>query len=83
MSLQTVCFESRAETWTKSRLESAAIFKASFSDISPRFGDSFCLSFGKPIPMDDYLNLSINEFNDLLYEKMIQAEKIALKNVGR
>ena len=54
-----------------------------YSDISPRFGDSFCLSFGKPIPMDDYLNLSINEFNDLLYEKMIQAEKIALKNVGR
>jgi len=54
-----------------------------YSEISPRFRGAFCLSFGKPILMDDYLNLSIQEFNEFLNEKMIKAEKIALKNVGR
>ena len=33
--------------------------------------------------MNDYLKLNIDEFNTLLQEKMINAEKIALKNVGR
>ena len=54
-----------------------------YSKVSPRFRDTFCLSIGQPISMDDCLNLTIKEFNVLLNEKMIKAEKIALKNVGR
>ena len=54
-----------------------------YSKTSPNFGDKFCLSFGQPILMNDKLNLTIEEFNASLYKKMINAEKIALKNVGR
>ncbi len=54
-----------------------------YSKVSPSFRGSFCCSFGQPISMDDYLNLTIKEFNEFLNEKMIKAEKIALKNVGR
>ena len=54
-----------------------------YSKISPRFRDSFCLSLGQPILIDDCLNLTIKEFNEQLNEKMIKAEKIALKNFGR
>ena len=54
-----------------------------YSKISPRFRCKFCLSFGQPISMNNYLKFTIKEFNKLLHEKMIKAEKIALKNVGR
>ena len=54
-----------------------------YSKVSPTFGDAFCLSLGQPISMNDCLNLTIKEFNEFLNEKMIKAEKIALKNVGR
>ena len=54
-----------------------------YSKISPNFGSQFCLSFGKPLSMDDYLNFSIKDFNKFLNEKMIEEEKKALKNVGR
>ena len=54
-----------------------------YSNISPRFRGAFCLSFGQPISMNNNQNLNINEFNELLNEKMIKAEIIALKNVGR
>ena len=54
-----------------------------YSEVNPRFRGRFCLTFGQPISIDDYLNLTINEFNELLNEKMIKAEKKALKNVGR
>ena len=54
-----------------------------YSNLSPRFRSKFCLSFGQPLSMNDYLKFTIKEFNKLLYEKMIKAEKIALKNVGR
>ncbi len=54
-----------------------------YSKISPQFRSEFCLSFGKPIVMNDYLDFSIEEFNIFLNEKMIIEEKIALKNVGR
>ena len=54
-----------------------------YSKISPKFRDEFCLSFGKPIVMNDYLNITVKEFNQLLNEKMNQEEKIALNNVGR
>ena len=54
-----------------------------YSKESPIFGSEFCLSLGQPILMNDYLNFSIKEFNDFLHSKMIKAEEIALKNVGR
>ena len=54
-----------------------------YSKVSPNFRSEFCLSFGQPILMNDYLNLTIREFNEFLNEKMIKAEKVALKNVGR
>ena len=54
-----------------------------YSKVSPEFRGEFCLSLGQPIAINDYLNSSINEFNKFLYEKMIQEEEKALKNVGR
>ena len=54
-----------------------------YSDLSPKFRSNFCLVFGKPISVNDYLKFSIDEFNKLLYEKITHAEKIALKNIGR
>ena len=54
-----------------------------YSEVSPKFRSKFCLSFGKPIAINDYLDLSIKEFNKFLNEKMIKEEKTALENVGR
>ena len=54
-----------------------------YSEVSPKFRSQFCLSFGQPIIMNDYLNLNILEFNNFLYKKMIKEEEIALKNVRR
>ena len=54
-----------------------------YGNVSPKFRDKFCLSFGKPIAMNDYLSFNVKEFNQLLNEKMNQEEKIALYNVGR
>ena len=54
-----------------------------YSKVSPGFRSKFCLSFGQPIAMKDYLNCNINEFNKFLYEKMIREEEIALENIGR
>jgi len=54
-----------------------------YSKVPPNFRGEFCLSFGKPIEINDYLNVSIKEFNTFLYKKMIQQEEEALKNVGR
>ncbi|WP_033830030.1 lysophospholipid acyltransferase family protein [Prochlorococcus marinus] len=54
-----------------------------YSKVPPNFRSEFCLSFGKPIAINDYLNFSIKEFNMFLYKKMIQQEEEALKNVGR
>ena len=54
-----------------------------YSKVPPNFRGDFCLSFGKPIAINDYIRLTIKEFNKLLQEKMIDAEKIALNNVGR
>ena len=54
-----------------------------YSKVPPNFRGEFCLSFGQPISMNDCLKLTIKEFNNFLHEKMIKAEKIALKNVGR
>ena len=54
-----------------------------YSKVTPKFRSNFCLSFGQPISMHDNLNLTIKEFNEFLNMKMLNAEKIALKNVGR
>ncbi len=54
-----------------------------YSKVTPRFRSKFCLSYGQPILMDEYLNLTTQEFNKFLYQKMMNAEKIALENVGR
>ena len=54
-----------------------------YSNVSPKFRSEFCLSLGKPIAMNDYINFTIKEFNDLLSEKMIKEEKKALNKVGR
>ncbi len=54
-----------------------------YSKIPPNFRGEFCLSFGKPIPIDDYSNFTIKDFNKFLNEKMTQEEEKALKIVGR
>ena len=54
-----------------------------YSKIPPNFRGEFCLSFGKPIAINDYLNFPIKKFNTFLNEKMTQEEQKALKNVGR
>ena len=54
-----------------------------YSNVSPKFGGKFCLSFGQPLAMTDYLNLDIKKFNKFLNEKMVKEEELALKNVGR
>ena len=54
-----------------------------YSKVSPNFRSEFCLSFGKPIAINDYINFSIKEFNEYLNEKIFEQEAIALKNVGR
>ena len=54
-----------------------------YSKVPPSFRGEFCLSFGKPIPINDYLNFNIKEFNIFLNQKMTQEEEKALKKVGR
>ena len=54
-----------------------------YSKVPPNFRGEFCLSFGKPIAMNDYLNFSIKEFNIFLNENMLKQEEEALKIVGR
>ena len=54
-----------------------------YSNITPNFRGEFCLSIGKPIPINDYSNFTIKDFNKFLNEKMLKEEQRALKNVGR
>ena len=54
-----------------------------YSEVIPKFRSKVSLCFGEALSIKDYQNLSIHQFNAILYEKMIKAEKIALKNVGR
>ena len=54
-----------------------------YSKVPPNFRGEFCLSFGQPIAINDYLNFTIKEFNIFLNERMNQEEEKALKNVGR
>jgi len=54
-----------------------------YSKVPPKFRSDFCLSFGKPILINDYLNITAEEFNKFLNEKMTKEEEKALENVGR
>ena len=54
-----------------------------YSEVSPKFRSKVSLCFGEPLIINDKKNISINEFNKILYEKMTIAEKEALKIVGR
>ena len=54
-----------------------------YSKVSPKFRGKVSICFEKPLYISDEVNLSIKEFNKILNEKMIKAEKLALKNVGR
>jgi 1-acyl-sn-glycerol-3-phosphate acyltransferase len=54
-----------------------------YSKVPANFRGEFCLSFGKPIQINDYLNFTIEEFNIFLNQEMNEEEKKALKNVGR
>ncbi|MBO8204736.1 lysophospholipid acyltransferase family protein [Prochlorococcus marinus] len=54
-----------------------------YSKVTPKFRSEFCLSFGKPIAINEFLNINIKEFNEFLNEQIIKEEEIALKNVGR
>ena len=54
-----------------------------YSEVSPKFRSKVSLCFGEPLIINDHLNMSINEFNNILNEQMKIAEKEALKIVGR
>ena len=54
-----------------------------YSEVNPRFRSKVSLCFGEPLIINKHLDLSINEFNQILYKKMTIAEKEALKDVGR
>ena len=54
-----------------------------YSQISPKIRGEVSLCFGEPLLVNRNSNLSIKDFNKILNKRMSQAEKIALKNVGR
>ena len=54
-----------------------------YSKVNPKFRSKVSLCFGEPLMINKHNNLSVNEFNETLFEKMKSAEKIALKYIGR
>ena len=54
-----------------------------YSEVTPKFRGRVSLCFGEPLVINKNIDLSINNFNDILHEKMTKAEKEALKDVGR
>ena len=54
-----------------------------YSQVSPKIRGKASLYFGDPMLVNKNPNLSIKEFNEILNKRMHNAEKIALKNVGR
>ena len=54
-----------------------------YSEVNPKFRSKVSLCVGESLIIDKHNNLSISEFNEILYEKMKSAEKIALKDIGR
>ena len=54
-----------------------------YSEVNPKFRGKASLCFGEPLCINENIDISINEFNELLYKKMTTAENKALKEVGR
>ncbi len=54
-----------------------------YSEVTPKFRSDVSLCFGEPLIISENVNFSINEFNEILQEKMSAAENEALKIVGR
>ena len=54
-----------------------------YSEVTPKFRSRVSLCFGEPLIINKTNDLSINEFNKILYKKMTTAENEALKCVGR
>ena len=54
-----------------------------YSQVSPKIRGKVSLCFGDPLLVNKKSNLSIKDFNENLNRRMHNAEKIALKNVGR
>ncbi len=54
-----------------------------YSEVSPKFRSKVSLCIGKPLNFNENKNSSKQNFNEMLHEKMIEAEQVALKNVGR
>ena len=54
-----------------------------YSQVSPKFRGKVSLCFGDPLLINKNPSLSIRDFNETLNKRMHNAEKIALKNVGR
>jgi len=54
-----------------------------YSEVNPKFRSKVSLCFGDPLVINKRIDLSINEFNEKLHEKMRRAENQALKDVAR
>jgi len=54
-----------------------------YSQASPKIRSKACLCFGNPLLVTKNPNISIKDFNEILHERMYEAEKVALENVGR
>ena len=54
-----------------------------YSEVTPKFRSKFSLCFGEPLIINKHIDFSINKFNEILQEKMSDAENEALKDVGR
>ena len=54
-----------------------------YSQVSPKIRGEVSLCLGEPLIVNKNPNLSIKDFNKILNKRMCQAEKIALKKVGR
>ena len=54
-----------------------------YSQVSPKIRGAASLYFGDPMLVNKNSNLSIEEFNKTLKNRMHTAEQVALKNVGR
>ena len=54
-----------------------------YSQVSPKIRGEVSLCFGEPLIVNKNPKLSIKDFNKILNKRMSQAEKIALKKVGR
>ena len=69
----------------KKRVNSVTVIPIgiAYSEVSPKFRSKVSLCFGEPLIINDYTDLSIIEFNQLLHKKMTTAEKEALKILGR